>query len=184
MKAYPLSNLPKLQQLSRAVAADRNIDYFNIGTHCVLYRDNTDSMGDHADDDQGEEVIFCAVVQCSMPRKVRINVMKRHVQQSGNQEGDEIIEVFLQSGDCYEMDGVMQKSYSHCIPKVTIKSEMGSPEEEATTPEERRRRFQRLSIILRKGQEQYFNKDNGRLVNDLSPKPPIKYTFGHMEGRL
>jgi hypothetical protein len=215
MKAYPLANMPKLHQLTKAVEKDRNIDHFNIGAHCVLYRDNRvssgdqrikrrprllltfpsacadptfsqDSMGDHADDDQGEEVVFCAVIHCAMPRKVRINVMKRLAQNNGkapHQEGDEIIELFLKTGDCYEMDDIMQQSYSHCIPKVTVKSEFGC-HEEVMSPEEQRRRFERISVVLRKGQERFFERDNGHLVENLMPSQPVTYTFGQIRGEF
>ena len=138
-----------------------------------------DSMGDHADDDQGEEVIFCAIVQCSEPRRVRINVMKRVLQQHGcgmHQEGDEIIEIFLKTGDAYEMCGEMQKWYSHCVPKVTAKSELESNGELLLETQ------RRISVILRKGQERYIQKDNGKLAEDLMPSKPVEYKFGSVAG--
>ena len=68
MKARPLSKLPKLQRLSKELATLRKLPLsgdksatekegtkegkWNIGIHPVMYRDNRDSMGDHADDDQ------------------------------------------------------------------------------------------------------------------------------------
>ncbi|VEU40669.1 unnamed protein product [Pseudo-nitzschia multistriata] len=54
MKARPLSALPNLQRMSKQLAKMRNIpsEKWTIGVHPVLYRDNRDSMGDHADDDQ------------------------------------------------------------------------------------------------------------------------------------
>mmetsp|Transcript_19871 Transcript_19871/g.32055 ORF Transcript_19871/g.32055 Transcript_19871/m.32055 type:complete len:126 (-) Transcript_19871:142-519(-) len=41
MKAKPLGSVPKLQKLSQRIALMRNVQYWNIGCHCVLYRGMT-----------------------------------------------------------------------------------------------------------------------------------------------
>ena len=79
-----------------------------------------------------------------------------------------------------EMCGEMQQSYSHCIPKVTTKSELGCTPDQL--PEAQMQRFERISVILRKGQERYFEKDNGKLAESLMPSKPIEYKFGPVEG--
>ncbi|KAG7370548.1 2OG-Fe(II) oxygenase superfamily-domain containing protein [Nitzschia inconspicua] len=173
MKARPLSMAPKLQDLSRSIAKDRNLEYFNIGVNCVLYRDNTDSIGDHTDDDQDEERIFCAVIQCAVPRKIQINTLSKYSKTL--QHGDEIFDIFLQTGDCYEMDGQMQEYYSHSVPKVHW-SDKKNKDRTDQDP------FERISVVLRHGTEKYMKKDNGKVVQDIfKPKPTIRYTMGPIE---
>mmetsp|Transcript_10962 Transcript_10962/g.27763 ORF Transcript_10962/g.27763 Transcript_10962/m.27763 type:complete len:123 (+) Transcript_10962:166-534(+) len=116
MKARPLSSMPKLQQLSKDMAVLRNIPNgkWNIGVHPVLYRDNKDSMGDHADDDQGETRILCLLLDSPpAPRKVVVKVFDkltggRRERDRVHQDGDEFIELRLRPGDAYEMDGVRE----------------------------------------------------------------------------
>jgi 2OG-Fe(II) oxygenase superfamily len=173
MKAKPLSMVPKLEAFEQKIAENCGIPYFNIGVHPVLYRSDRDSMGDHADDDQGEEIIFCGVVECRIPRRVKINVMERL---APPKHGDEIVEIILKTGDCYEMNGEMQKSYSHAVPKVTLKH---------STAEVDRKKLRRICVVLRNGIEKHLEKDNGHLVQDfLTPSKPVKYTFGSIPGEL
>ena len=182
MKARPLSSVPKLQELSKDLADLRQIPdgKWNIGIHPVLYRDNKDSMGDHADDDQGETRIFCVILDSPpTPRKVIIKVFNKLT--GGNrerdrvhQEGDEFIELSLRPGDAYEMDGIMQKSYSHCVPK-----DNGNENIKTTG---KRVKNRRICVVLRTGDQKHFDKDTGEPCVDLSPRPPMKYTYGHIEG--
>mmetsp|Transcript_8259 Transcript_8259/g.24431 ORF Transcript_8259/g.24431 Transcript_8259/m.24431 type:complete len:147 (-) Transcript_8259:15-455(-) len=123
MKARPLSSVRNLQELSRELAKFRNVPggKWNIGVHPVLYRDNRDSMGDHADDDQGETRILCVLLDSPpTPRKVVIKVFDRLTGGKGNknreyQNGDEVIELRLRPGDAYEMDGVRTYAFVLCV---------------------------------------------------------------------
>jgi alkylated DNA repair dioxygenase AlkB len=178
MKARPLSLLPQLDDLSKDLAEKRQIKKWNIGVHPLLYRDSTDSIGDHADDDQGETCIFCVVAVGDPRRRVRIHVFQKLTNRSGFQEGDEIIELFLGAGDAYEMDGVMQQSYSHCVPK------MKRLQANANTSENKvdiNPLVQRICVVFRRGVEKYFARDTGTAAR-LQPKQPFEYTLGHIPG--
>eukprot|EP00536_Pseudo-nitzschia_multiseries_P018381 jgi/Psemu1/328817/estExt_fgenesh1_pg.C_24610001 len=160
MKARPLSAVPKLQKLSGQLAKLRNIPdgKWNIGVHPVLYRDNRESMGDHADDDQ-----------------VIINVFDRLTGGKANknrvyQNGDEMIELRLRPGDAYEMDGIMQQFYCHRVPK--------DHDYKNPTPEQ----IRRICVVLRTGQQKYFERDTGEACADLSPSKRIVYRSGCIPG--
>mmetsp|Transcript_10963 Transcript_10963/g.27767 ORF Transcript_10963/g.27767 Transcript_10963/m.27767 type:complete len:316 (+) Transcript_10963:166-1113(+) len=180
MKARPLSSMPKLQQLSKDMAVLRNIPNgkWNIGVHPVLYRDNKDSMGDHADDDQGETRILCLLLDSPpAPRKVVVKVFDkltggRRERDRVHQDGDEFIELRLRPGDAYEMDGLMQESYSHCVPKDNA----------STDKRNKNKRSRRICVVLRTGDEKYFEKDTGEACIDLSPRKAVKYHYGHVPG--
>ena len=62
----------------------------------------------------------------------------------------------------------MQKSYSHCVPKDN---------ENANDKKSRR-----ICVVLRTGDQKYFDKDTGEACVDLAPRPPMKYTYGHIAG--
>lgn len=179
MKARPLSSLPVLKKLSKRISKRRAIKSWNIGVQPVLYRDNTDSLGDHSDDDQGETCVFCAVVLCDIPRKVRINVFGRDTKANGHREGDEVIEMFLRTGDAYEMDGKMQQFYSHCIPKTTsFPQDMGKGWFNKGYGMPSRNR---ICVVLRRGKKKKFSRDSG-IAATLEPKRPFEYTFGNLQG--
>ena len=74
-------------------------------------------MGDHADNDQGEQVILALLVDSptTMARKVTI----RPFAWLERRDGDKQIELFMQPGDAYEMDGKMRESYSHSVPPTS-----------------------------------------------------------------
>jgi len=96
--------------------------------------------------------------------------------------------------DAYEMNGKMQESYSHCIPKKTDsgtnpnddktqKAQGSDTGMNATTNNEehntsRTSTKRRICVVLRTGQQRYFKKDTGIACNDLSPRKPIVYKIG------
>jgi len=130
--------------------------------------------GKHADDAQGETKIVSLLVD-SPPktRKVVISV-HRGRKKDGNLEefrdGDEVIELFMEKTDAYEMDGKMQESYVHEVPedKTQIDHET-----------------KRIAIIFRSGRQEIFDKDSGQQCWDLSPRDvSLSYTFGDMGLKL
>jgi alkylated DNA repair dioxygenase AlkB len=80
--------------------------FWNIGVNPVLYRDGRDHMGFHADNDQGEELILSVLV--SSPENATRRVRVREIRPKGKsaQKGDEELELFLDAGDAYSMDGM------------------------------------------------------------------------------
>jgi alkylated DNA repair dioxygenase AlkB len=137
MKARALSLFPQLETLSHDIGQLRNVQHWDIGIDTILYRDWKDSMGDHADNDQGETKVFALIVETPpTPRVVRVNVFRKltectigtvtgdcnHTRRRMHirQDGDEIIELHLHRGDAYEMDGTMQLSYSHGVPRPRV----------------------------------------------------------------
>ena len=98
------------------MAKSCNVDKWTIGVSPVLYRDGQDKMGDHCDDDQGEQCICTLLVESptESPRQVLI----RPLQKLTPRHGDERIELLMLPGDAYVMNGQMQIGYSHFIPNV------------------------------------------------------------------
>lgn len=109
------------------------------------------------------------------------------------QEGDEYIELQLKPGDAYEMDGPMQESYSHCVPKDRqhhprdgnqkekivnndddiIGENVAKNDSNNDTITKRR-----ICVVLRTGQQKYFEKDTGEACTDLSPRKGVTYHIG------
>jgi hypothetical protein len=62
MKAISYKRFPRVECVSKRTAKHCSVDYWNIGVNAVCYRDGSDSIGYHADNDQGEKKIlskFC-----------------------------------------------------------------------------------------------------------------------------
>lgn len=122
MKASPLRLLPELHRLARTMAGmysssssttttnndEPPVNYWNIGVEAIYYRDGKDRMGLHADDDQGEELILAVLLSSpGGPRKVRIqNKVPKGAKATA---GDEQIELLLEAGDAYDMDGASER---------------------------------------------------------------------------
>ena len=62
LKARSLAKLPRLQQLSSTLQATCGVDQWTIGINPVCYRDSSDSIAPHADDNQNETLIVAVVV--------------------------------------------------------------------------------------------------------------------------
>jgi alkylated DNA repair dioxygenase AlkB len=58
MKAISFKAFPSLKHLSQYCARFCSIPYWTIGVNVVFYRDGNDSIGYHADNDQGEDKIL------------------------------------------------------------------------------------------------------------------------------
>ena len=75
MKARPLYLLPHLQHLSNGLKSQCDVHCWNVGVDIMAYRDGRDSIGFHADNDQGEELLLTVLV--TSPPKPRRVVFKR-----------------------------------------------------------------------------------------------------------
>jgi len=161
MKARPLGWLPQLKKLAVDMAKVCDVDYFNLGINPVCYRGGQDKIGDHADNDQGEQKIITAMVD-SPPETRKVTIKPNKKLQL--EDGDEELEIFVEPGDVYEMDGDMQDSYVHGVPSVKNQIDHET---------------KRIAIVFRYGEERFFQKDTGKSVTDLSPRDvTIKYNFG------
>jgi len=174
-KARPLKKLPLLEALAKELADKLGVKSWNIGVNPVLYRGSNDSMGEHADDDQGEELILCLVVSSPKggARRVRISPKAKG---SEAEDEDECIDLMMSEGDAYLMDGKMQEFYFHSVPKTkdTVATDDGS---------------YRLSIVFRTGRDCSLSQDSGQPCEDLAPKVLPSQVFGKdilglSEGRL
>lgn len=176
MMARPLWEVPQMQQLAKDIAQtclgtdgndkeNRRQDGcpWNIGVHPVFYRNGLDRIGAHADDDQGETLIVSAIVLQDRPRKLVIRPKQMRA--------EEKVELLLGAGDVYEMDGEMQKWYTHELPPLP-----GIDPGMATCA------GKRMSIVLRRGVERKFTKDNGEDVEDLLRPLRKPYSFGPVRG--
>lgn len=109
MKSRPLQEMPEILELS----ADMQNMYpavegcfWNIGVNPILYRDGRDRIGYHADDDQDEQLILTVLVSSPVNVTRRISIRHRLVKTEGIQDGDEELELMLDAGDAYSMDGM------------------------------------------------------------------------------
>jgi hypothetical protein len=64
MTAISFKGFPRLEGVSKKMAELCSVPYWYIGVNAVCYRDGHDSIGYHADDDQGEDKIL-SKFQCT-----------------------------------------------------------------------------------------------------------------------
>jgi hypothetical protein len=116
MKAQSLEGLDALKSFSTCLERICCMDnpncnsnngkgcFWNIGINPVLYRDGSDYMGFHADDDQGETLIVTAVI--IQPKQRGITIRPKDHDKKGQK-----IEYLLKLnvGDAYSMDGEYRK---------------------------------------------------------------------------
>ena len=175
--------------------------FWNIGVNPVLYRNGRDKMGKHADDDQGESLICTAVVQGS-----RKFVVEPAAAKPQRQEVDFKLELWLQPGDVYLMNGEMQQHYVHSVPtqkdlvpeqqqqqqQQQQAGQVSNPntEEEivttttATTTTTTPASVPRMVLVFRRGILKRFARDTGEVVTGdplVYPPKPV-YQFGHLPG--
>ena len=162
LKGRPLSDLPCLAHLSESMAALCSVEKWNIGVNPVLYRDGKDKMGDHADNDQGERAIL-AILVASPEQGQRVCIRPFSYLEKKNR--DEYMEIYMESGDAYLMDGDMQQNYAHSIPPVEEVDQQ-----------------HRLAVIFRSGTQKKFQKDSGSPLVDFLSRVPKTYSFGKIVG--
>jgi len=125
--------------------------------------------GFHADNNQGEKVILTVIAASpDEPRRVAI---KTDTQQSLTQHNDIKINLYLDTGDAYVMDGEMQKNYLHALPKdKQVVTTTGTKEKKC-----------RVALVFRHGDMRAVPEDNGNPATHLNPKPPSHpVRFGHI----
>ena len=82
---------------------------WNIGCDVILYRNFQDKIGAHADDTQGETVVFCAIIasEAVANSKHDIRALKVVVKTTGDEE----FLILAGRGDAYEMDGMFVTAF-------------------------------------------------------------------------
>ncbi len=101
MKAFPLKRVKGVEQMWDRALDTCQVDDFRIGANVIYYRGSNDRIHYHADDNQGESVIFAVVVNTSRSRRcVSIKVKEKDLK-----DGDFEYKIFPGSGDAYLMDG-------------------------------------------------------------------------------
>jgi alkylated DNA repair dioxygenase AlkB len=137
--------------------------FWNIGADCIIYRDGNDQINYHADNDQGEQIIFTVLVSSptGCTRKIRIR----------NKDLSEEIELFLDAGDAYSMNEEMQKNYLHSVPQ----------DKKCTSSSLKDTSQQRIVVVLRRGNQVMQKKDSGKSVFHLFPRKFQPYIFGRLD---
>jgi hypothetical protein len=144
MKALPMDLVPEVNSFASELATEYKLpdNKINIGVDLIVYKDGSDSIGWHADDTQGEDLVLAVVVESHEMRPLKI----RPAKSKSLSDGDEEIELFIGEGDAYAMDRLMQEGYEHCLPK---KENVNS---------------HRLVMIFRHGDVRYVPGDNGENI--------------------
>lgn len=71
----------------------------------------------------------------------------------------------------------MQESYSHCVPK-----DHDNRCDETIDKNDKNEKSRRICVVLRTGQQKYFEKDTGEACIDFSPRMPLMYVYGDIAG--
>jgi len=167
MKSRPLAELHHISQLATTLADRFRTSEFNIGLDLVVYRNGKDSIGWHADNTQGEQIIASLLIDSPCPART-ICIKPNNIPR----DGDEAIELYPTSGDMYQMDAKMQEGYLHSIPRATTETK------------------RRMVIVFRHGQPKKVDSDLGVQIKSLLPPTDrrVHYKFGTLseltEGHL
>lgn len=95
-----------------------------------------------------ESIVVCVVVEApGEPRPIYFRPNKRAKQLS---DGDEEIQLDIGEGDAYDMDGVVQSGYEHCLPK------------------KRNDKSHRFVLIFRHGSEASVPVDSGVAITEMA----------------
>lgn len=102
LKGEPLESEPEIAHLASDLATEFGLPFWNTGVNMVVYRDGKDGINWHSDDNQGEAIVLCVVIDSpGGARKIKIRVKKN----LKRQDGDEEIELYIPQGYGYQMDG-------------------------------------------------------------------------------
>ena len=104
LKARPLKELPHLESLAEDAKGFFGIDEWKVGVNPVYYRDGKDHIGLHSDDDQGETLIFTAILKTSSRGRPVLVQPKRNAEGKID-DGAVRYEIWARQGDAYKMDG-------------------------------------------------------------------------------
>jgi hypothetical protein len=110
MKAFPLKRVKGVEQMWNRALDTCQVDDFRIGANVIYYRGSNDRIHYHADDNQGESVIFAVVVKAS--RKGRCVSIK--LKGKDPTDGDFEYKIFPGCGDAYLMDGKISLRQCEC----------------------------------------------------------------------
>ena len=141
MKALPIHLVPEVASYAKEFARRYNLPHWDIGVDMIAYKDGLDSIGWHADDTQGESIISCVVVDA--PGEIRPLYIRPSKRAKPLGHGDEEIQLFIAEGDGYDMDGYMQQSYEHSLPK------------------KQKTNSHRFVLIFRHGETGFVQQDSG-----------------------
>jgi hypothetical protein len=113
MLSVSMNHFPHASELIDNVSAFFGVDryFWTCGCHIVLFRNGHDKIGRHADHTQGETDIFTVVLQCDHDHVVHFTPMK------GEQHLPSF-QLYLHTGDCYYMNGELQKRYEHWVSRT------------------------------------------------------------------
>ena len=127
--SHYISQVPELKEASRRAKQcfyDKSITW-NQGCDVILYRNGNDKIGYHADDTQGESVIFCVVVetQTQAGEEVRALHVKPDLTKGSKRDKGKLkrtdveLEIWADEGDAYSMDGTYEivRASSLCLPR-------------------------------------------------------------------
>lgn len=178
LRASPVSHHKNIHAFSEAMKQVAGVDKWGIGLNPIVYRSNSDYIGKHSDNAQGETTIMTAILAQESERalviepKVDKKQSKRALQGTSDQGcvGAEKIRLILKEGDVYCMDGEMQENYVHSLPKMNT-----GKNDDSDSP---KRRF---VIVFRDGQFLTDDRvDRGKPVPNLEPPPKLNLTFGEI----
>ena len=156
MRAQTWAGLPLLKQFAGRMAEICEYGEWTIGVDSILYNGSSSSIGYHADNNQGEEVIACVVLSDTSDsmREVRFRTKTSK---------EEVARIRVACGDGYVMNKNTQQNYEHRVAKS---EEIG----------------QRLVVVLRRGDKRLVKRDNGQHVNVDDMLGPRRNVFGDIKG--
>jgi alkylated DNA repair dioxygenase AlkB len=104
MKPFPLSSQPVIESLASDLASYHELpnNSWNIGCNAVVYSDGRQSIGWHADDTQGEDIVhtYVAEAPADTHRSVLFRTKRcRKGKGMSSKEGDEEYSFNIRSGD-------------------------------------------------------------------------------------
>ena len=114
MRGQPFTAVPLMPFVDYTLKQITGVDCFELGADTIVYDDGDDSINWHADDNQGESLIACVVIETPPDRKIDIRVKEEYRESDAD---DVQYQLEVSKGSVYIMNGVMQQKFEHRVPK-------------------------------------------------------------------
>lgn len=173
LKAKPLHLMPEVANIAKRLAEYCKVPYWNIGVDVLLYRNETDHISFHSDNDQGEQVVATLVISNNTSDKERVVRFQPNKEQQDND--NKVVDLYMQAGDVYITNKAVQDNYVHKLTRSTTVSHIN------ISSNQRIEEGQRMAIVFRFGKEVFRESDSGIAVDTIIKRKPV-FHIGDIDG--
>jgi len=157
--------MPEVANIAKRLAEYCKVPYWNIGVDVLLYRNETDHINFHSDNDQGEQVVATLVISNNTSDKERVIRFQPNKEQKD--KDNETVDLYMQAGDVYIANKAVQDNYVHALSHSTTLSHIN------ISSNRHIEEGQRMAIVFRYGIEVFRESDSGKAVESIFKRKPV-----------